>query len=48
MKCDICNKKIKNHVFKRFGKILCANCYSIESRKKLNNWKYLVLKCKGE
>ena len=44
VKCDICKKEIKGHIFNRFEKILCANCYSIEFQKELNSGKYITFK----
>lgn len=42
VKCDDCKKIIYNHIFKRFDKTLCADCYSIEFQKRLYSGKYLV------
>lgn len=42
IKCDNCKKTIHNHIFKRFNKILCADCYSIEFQKKLYNGSYFT------
>ena len=40
IKCDNCKKIIHNHIFKRFNKTLCADCYSIEFQKELYSGKY--------
>lgn len=44
VKCDKCKKIIHKHIFNRFDKTLCADCYSIEFQKKLNSGKYLTFK----
>lgn len=41
-KCDICKKDIRGHIFNRFNKVLCANCYSIEFQKELHSGKYII------
>lgn len=41
-KCDNCKKVIHKHIFKRFNKTLCADCYSTEFQKELYSGKYFV------
>ena len=45
-KCDKCKKTIRGHIFNRFNKTLCANCYSVEFQKKLYSGKYMIFKNK--
>lgn len=40
IRCDNCKKIIRTHIFKKFNNNLCADCFSIEFQKKLNNGKY--------
>lgn len=51
-KCNNCKKEIRGHIFYRFNKVLCADCYSVKFQKKLNSGKYFVFyknkKLKGE
>jgi hypothetical protein len=42
VKCDNCKKIIHKHIFDRLNKTLCADCYSIEFQKELNNGKYFI------
>ena len=42
VKCDDCKKVIHKHIFKRFNKTLCADCYSIEFQKELYSGKYFT------
>lgn len=42
VKCEKCKKIIRGHIFNRFNKVLCANCYSIEFQKELYSGKYMT------
>lgn len=44
VKCEKCKKIIKGHIFNRFNKTLCANCYSVEFQKKLYSGEYMTMK----
>ena len=44
IKCEKCKKKIRGHIFNRFNKVLCADCYSIEFQKELYSGKYMTFK----
>jgi phage FluMu protein Com len=42
IRCDKCKKIIRKHIFNRFNKILCGDCYSIEFQKELYSGKYFT------
>ena len=42
IKCDNCKKIIYKHIFNRFNKTLCADCYSMEFQKELYSGKYFT------
>ena len=48
VRCDNCKKIIHKHIFKRFNKTLCADCYSIEFQKELYSGKYFTFYKVGE